>query len=59
MRNYPGLALVIAGFALAVANSHAEEKRLESVVVIGKAPPAFATDLGRVGGCVKPGRTGL
>ena len=45
MRNYPGLALVIAGFALAVANSHAEEKRLESVVVIGKAPPAFATDL--------------
>ena len=45
MKNYPRLALVIAGFALAVANSHAEEKRLESVVVIGKAPPAFATDL--------------
>ena len=45
MRDYLKSALVIAGLTLVVANGHAEEKGLESVVVIGKAPPAFTTDL--------------
>ena len=45
MSHYLKSALGMAGLALIVANGHAEQKALESVVVIGKAPPAFATDL--------------